>query len=194
MVIEPSSTTVNKKTKRKPKSRLQRKKELASWMFVIIPTFIILLFYFYPMVQAFWLSLHTGAGMNLQFTGFSNYTRLISDPAFLTALKNTSIYLIFLIPIMIFLALIFSVLLNNKSLKFKGIFRTIVFLPAITSLVAYSVVFKYLFSNNGVVNQLLMTFSLIDSPIHWLGDPFWARVLIVIAITWRWTGYNMIFY
>ncbi|WP_343755667.1 sugar ABC transporter permease [Alkalibacterium iburiense] len=165
-----------------------------SWMFVIIPTFFIVLFYFYPMIQAFWLSLHSGAGVNLDFVGGANYQRLFNDQAFIAAVRNTFFYLIFQIPLMIILALIFSVVLNQKTLKFKGIFRTIVFLPAITSLVAYSLVFRYLFANNGIINQFLMFINIIDSPIMWLGDPFWARVLIVIAITWRWTGYNMIFY
>lgn len=164
------------------------------WTFVIIPTVFILLFYFYPMLQAFWLSLHSGAGINLDFVGFDNYRRLFVDQAFLTAVRNTFLFFIFQIPIMIILALIFSVVLNQKSLKFKGIFRTIVFLPAITSLVAYSLIFRYLFANNGIVNQILMFFNIVDSPIIWLGHPFWARVLIIIAITWRWTGYNMIFY
>ncbi|EXJ23340.1 Nucleoside ABC transporter, permease protein 1 [Alkalibacterium sp. AK22] len=180
--------------KNKGMGKLERNRVIMSWTFVIIPTFFILLFYFYPMVQAFWLSLHTGAGVNLTFTGFDNYRRLFSDQAFIAALTNTFIFLVFQIPLMIILALVFSVILNQKTLKLKGIFRTLVFLPSITSLVAYSLVFRYLFSNNGIVNQILMGINLIDSPVLWLGDPFWARVLIIIAITWRWTGYNMIFY
>lgn len=179
---------------KKSRGNLQKKREMISWIFVIIPTLFIFLFYFYPMIQAFWLSLQSGVGVNLNFVGLDNYRRLFADPQFLTAVKNTFIYLIFQVPLMILLGLFFSVLLNNKSLKFKGIFRTIVFLPAITSLVAYSVIFKYLFSADGIVNQILMTFNLVDSPILWLGDPFWAKALIIIAITWRWTGYNMIFY
>ncbi|MEC6747020.1 sugar ABC transporter permease [Marinilactibacillus sp. XAAS-LB27] len=165
-----------------------------SWAFVIIPTFFIVVFYFYPMIQSLWLSLHSGAGIGLEFVGIENYKRLFNDQAFLTAVKNTFIFFIFQIPVMIFLALIFSVVLNNKALRFKGLFRTLVFLPSITSLVAYSLIFKYLFANNGIVNQVLMFLNLTNDPILWLGDPFWAKVLIVIAITWRWTGYNMIFY
>lgn len=180
--------------KKKKMGKLERNRIIMSWTFVIIPTLFIILFYFYPMIQAFWLSLHTGAGINLNFTGLANYRRLFNDQAFLTAMRNTFIFLIFQIPLMIILALMFSVVLNQKTLKFKGLFRTIVFLPAITSLVAYSLVFRYLFANNGIVNQVLMAVNLVDSPILWLGNPFWARVLIIIAITWRWTGYNMIFY
>lgn len=132
--------------------------------------------------------------MNLKFNGIGNYTRLFTDSMFLTAVKNTFIFLIFQVPMMVILALFISVLLNDKNLKFKGFFRTAIFLPCITSLVAYSVVFKYLFSSDGLVNSLLMNLHLINMPIEWITHPFWAKVTIIIAITWRWTGYNMIFY
>jgi lactose/L-arabinose transport system permease protein len=98
------------------------------------------------------------------------------------------------VPIMIFLALICAVLLNSTSLKFKGFFRTALFLPSVTSLVAYSILFKSMFSLEGVINDGLMALNVISEPISWLGEPFWARTVIILAITWRWTGYNMIFY
>ena len=79
-------------------------------------------------------------------------------------------------------------------MKFKGLFRTALFLPCITSLVSYSLIMKSLFSVNGLVNQMLLNMHLVDAPIQWLTDPFWAKVLIIISITWRWTGYNMIFF
>ncbi|MFP5107037.1 carbohydrate ABC transporter permease [Neobacillus sp. C211] len=164
------------------------------WSFVIIAAVMIFLFYFYPMVQALILSFQSGVGANLTFTGIDNYTRLFKDPTFLTTVKNTVIYLIIQVPVMILLALFLSVLLNNKTLKFKGFFRTAIFLPCVTSLVAYSVIFKYLFGQDGIINIMLMKVSLISEPIQWLTDPFWAKIAIIVAITWRWTGYNMIFY
>jgi lactose/L-arabinose transport system permease protein len=164
------------------------------WSFVTIAAVMICLFYFYPMVQAFIMSLKSGRGTNLTFVGLENYARLLKDPVFLTTLKNTVIYLIIQVPIMIILALFISVLLNDKALKFKGFFRTAIFLPCVTSLVAYSVTFKYLFGQDGIVNIMLMKLSLISEPVQWLTDPFWAKITIIVAITWRWTGYNMIFY
>jgi lactose/L-arabinose transport system permease protein len=179
---------------RKHNNNLRFKNGLIGWSFITIATLMICLFYFYPMVQALVLSFQSGAGTNLQFIGFDNYLRLFTDPTFIAAVKNTVIYLIIQVPIMIILALLISVLLNDKKLKLKGFFRTAIFLPCITSLVAYSVVFKYLFGAEGFINQFLINVSLISEPIQWLTDPFWAKVTIIIAITWRWTGYNMIFY
>lgn len=170
------------------------KKSLIGWMFIGIAVVMIGTFYFYPMFQALNLSFQSGLGTNLNYVGFANYKRVLTDATFITAFKNTFIYLLVQVPIMILLGLFIAVLLNERLLKFKGFFRTAIFLPCITSLVAYSVVFKYLFANDGLVNQLLLKLSLVSEGLQWLTDPFWAKVTIIIAITWRWTGYNMIFY
>ncbi|WP_425450947.1 carbohydrate ABC transporter permease [Saliterribacillus persicus] len=170
------------------------KKKNIGWLFIILSVLGISLFYFYPMAQALILSLQSGMGANLEFVGLDNYVRLFNDPTFITALTNTVIYLLIQVPLMIVLALIFSVLLNDPTLKFKGFFRTAIFLPAVTSLVAYAVIFKYLFGNNGLINDFLVDLNIIAEPLNWLSDPLLAKITIVIAITWRWTGYNMIFY
>lgn len=170
------------------------KTKLTGWTFVGISTFMISVFYFYPMIQAFILSLQSGAGTNLSFVGLDNYKRVFSDPTFIAAFKNTFIFLIVQVPIMILLGLFLSVLLNDPKLKFKSFFRIAIFLPCVTSLVAYSVIFKDLFAVDGIINKLLFNLSIVPEGINWLTDPFWAKVAIIIAITWRWTGYNMIFY
>jgi len=173
---------------------IRMRTRVTGWCFVIAAVVLICLFYFYPMIQAFNLSLKSGVGTNLQYVGFENYKRLFTDSNFITAVTNTFIYLIVQVPIMIILALLLSVMLNSDKLRLKGLFRTAIFLPCVTSLVAYSVIFKYLFANDGLVNLLLLRLSIIDRPIGWITDPFWAKVTIILAITWRWTGYNMIFY
>lgn len=189
-----SEVANQKKPKKKKMNKHNLKSFLIGWAFIILPVIMIALFYFYPMIQSLILSFQSGSGVNLEFVGLNNYKRLLQDPTFITAAKNTLIFLIFQVPIMIVLSIFFSTLLNQKALKLKGVFRTLIFLPSITSLVAYSVIFKYLFSNDGIVNKMLMGLSIIDNPILWLSHPFWAKVLIIIAITWRWSGYNMIFF
>ncbi|RCW16741.1 lactose ABC transporter permease [Streptococcus gallolyticus] len=164
------------------------------WIFIGLPTLFIVTFYFYPMVQAFLTSLQSGSGNQLTFVGLDNYRRLGTDPVFLQSLGNTLLFLLVQVPIMVILSIFFSVILNQKTLKFKGLFRTLVYLPCVTSLVAYSIVFKSLFSNEGIINKLLAFLHLIDEPLLWLSDPFLAKLVIIFAITWRWTGYNMIFF
>ncbi len=146
------------------------------------------------MITAFVTSLQSGMGVNLTFNGFGNYSRLFKDPVFIQALTNTLTYLVIQVPLMTVLALTIATVLNSKRLRFRSFFRTAIFLPSVTSLVAYSVVFKNMFAPNGIVNGLLMSINLIDEPIMWITDGFWAKITIIIAITWRWTGYNMIFY
>lgn len=165
-----------------------------TWKFIALPVLLIVIFGFYPMVQAFLLSFQSGKGTAIHFSGIDNYIKLFHDSLFLEAVKNTLIYLVVQVPIMLLLALIIASMLNSNNIKFKGFFRTAIFLPCITSLVAYSVLFKSLFSVDGFINKILMSVNIIDTPIQWLLDPFWAKVVIIIAITWRWTGYNMMFY
>ena len=162
--------------------------------FLVIPVVMITLLVFVPMVFGLITSFQTGTPMNMTFDGLANYKRLLSDKTFITAFKNTVLYLIIQVPIMLFLAIIISNFLNDKKLKFKGLFRTAIFLPCITSLVSYSLVMKSIFANDGIVNEILMKLHLIADPIQWITHPFWAKVLIIISITWRWTGYNMIFF
>ena len=180
--------------KRKVSAGINSKENLWGWIFIALGTFLIGLFVFYPMVQSLFMSMQSGKGNNLKFSGIDNYIRMASDPTLIKAIGNTFIYLLVQVPIMIILALIISSVLNDKNLKFSGFFRTAIFLPCVTGLVAYSIIMKSIFAADGLVNKLLMSIHLISGPIEWVTHPFWAKILIIIAITWRWTGYNMIFY
>lgn len=166
----------------------------SGWKFVSIAVVLVMLFNIYPIINSLILSTMTGKGIVYKFNGLGNIQRLFTDTVFKTALKNTFTFFIIQVPIMIFMALILASLLNERNLKFKSWFRTAIFLPCVTSLVAYSVLFKSMFSFDGIINNFLLNVHIISTPIPWLTDPFWAKVTIIIAITWRWTGYNMIFY
>ncbi len=128
------------------------------------------------------------------FTGLNNFKRMLGDTIFLQSLKNTFFYLIIQVPVMLVMALSIATLLNSKVLKWKGFFRTSIFLPCVTSLVAYSILFKMMFSMDGIVNQILIHFGILDAPYQYLQNSGWARAVIIIAMLWRWTGYNVIFY
>lgn len=164
------------------------------WVFISIALALIALFNLYPVISSFLLSFQTGKGSVYRFNGFGNIIRLAGDTVVLKALANTFTYFIFQVPVMIVLALSIAVVLNDPGLKLRGFFRTAIFLPCVTSLVAYSVLFRSMFSLDGLVNRALLAIHAVSSPIPWLLDPFWAKVLIIIALTWRWTGYNMMFY
>ena len=173
---------------------LERKYKIAGWYFVMPASLLIFLFSFIPMVRAFILSLQSGVGNNLSFCGIKNYVRLFQDEKFIASLKNVIIYFAFQVPIMLFIAIILACILNDKKLKFKGLFRTIIFLPCATSLVASALIFKSLFALDGLVNVLLVNHHFISQPINWLTHPVWAKGIVIFTITWRWTGYNTVFF
>lgn len=175
-------------------SRLGRSEQIAGWTFVAPALVLLGIFMIYPILWSLWMSFQVGKGMNFSFGGFANIIRLTKDPIFIRALVNTCIFFIVQVPIMIVLALVFANALNNPTLRFRGVFRTAIFLPCVTSLIAYSTLFKSMFATDGIVNKSLMGLHIIGAPFSWLGDPIGAKTVIIIAITWRWTGYNMVFY
>lgn len=171
---------------------LARKQNLTGWVFLAPATILICWMSFYPMIRAFILSLQTGMGINLSFGGIANYTRILKDATFRQTLFNTFFYLIIQVPVMLILALALASMLNDKDLKFKGLFRTAIFLPCATSLVSYSMIFRSMFANDGFINTVLRNLGL--TPIMWFSNAWTARAVIIIALIWRWTGYNMVFY
>ena len=168
--------------------------DINGWGFIGPALVLIVAFMAYPIGKSLWMSMQSGQGSMMKFVGFGNIERMFVDPVFMTALTNTFIFLIVQVPIMIVLALIMASCLNMPNLKFRGLLRTAIFLPCVTSLVAYSVLFKSMFSYDGLINVTLLKFGLITQGIPWLTDPLWSKVVIITALTWRWTGYNMIFY
>jgi lactose/L-arabinose transport system permease protein len=174
----------------------ERRRNLTGWTFLLPAALMIAVMSFYPMIQAFILSLQTGRGTKMDFADplYFNYARLLEDEIFKMTLKNTFIYLIIQVPIMLVLALILANLLNDRNLRFKGLWRTSIFLPCAVSLVSYSLVFRTLFANDGFVNDALTGLGILDNPVNWLGQPDTARFVIILGLIWRWTGYNMVFY
>lgn len=175
---------------------LVAKQRIAGWTFLTPATLMIVVMSFYPMVRAFIISLQTGAGANMRFAEpiFSNYKRILADKVFQQSIVNTFLYLIIQVPIMLLLAILLAQLLNNQQLKFKGLFRTCVFLPCATSLVSYAIIFRSLFAQEGLINTILVNLHILDRGYNFLGNSVSAKIVIIIALIWRWTGYNMVFY
>ena len=175
---------------------LAAKQKAAGWIFLAPASIMIAIMSFYPMIRAFIISLQTGAGANMRFAYpiFSNYKRILADKVFQQSIGNTFLYLIIQVPIMLILAILLAQLLNNKDLKFKGFFRTCVFLPCATSLVSYSLIFRSMFATDGLINSILIKLGILSTGYNFLGNSASAKIVIILALIWRWTGYNMVFY
>ncbi len=176
------------------KASLEAKYRRAGWEFVLPAAILIFVLNFFPMIRAFFLSLQSGVANNLHFTGLRNYIRLFQDERFLYSVRNVFIYLIFQVPIMLLLALVLASILNDTRLKYRGLFRTMVFLPCATALVSSALIFKSIFGMDGIINHWCLQLGLLSEPKNWLTDPVWAKIIIIICITWRWTGYNTVFF
>lgn len=182
--------------KQKKGMSLLAKQSAAGWVWLMPATVLIAVMSFFPMIRAFIISLKTGSSAALvwQEPLFNNYIRMFQDKIFLRSVGNTFIYLCIQVPIMLVLAILLAQLLNNKDLKLKGLFRTCVFLPCATSLVSYALIFKSLFATEGLINTILVNLHILSENYNFLGNVASAKAIIIIALIWRWTGYNMVFY
>lgn len=172
------------------------KQKAAGWIYLAPATILIFIMSFWPIIQAVITSFKTGSSANMQWANpfAHNYTRMFQDAVFKRSIGNTFLYLIIEVPIMLVLAILLAQLLNNKHLKFKGLFRTCVFLPCATSLVSYALIFKSLFATQGLINTILVKLGILESNFNFLGTGWSAKIIIIVALIWRWTGYNMVFF
>lgn len=176
---------------RVPGSRLAARRNRPGLWFALPAAALLLIFFAYPLATSLLQSFFKTSGGQSTFVGIDQYVRLFHDPLVLKSLGTALLILVVQVPIMIALAVGLAYILNQAWVRFRSGFRLITFLPAITTLVAYSVVFRVLMTTDGgALNQLLGVFGV--APIDWLNNEFWARVAVIASITWRWTGYNMV--
>lgn len=176
----------------KARRRLLTQKN-APYVFLLPMILLYAIFKFYPYLSSAWLSFTTNDSGHQSFTGLSNYKRLFSDQLFWRSLGNTAIILVVQVPIMLILAILLAVAFNSVFLKFRTVFRMGYFLPIVMGLVAYGILFKNMLdANSGVVNYILGQIHI--SPIPWLTDSTWAKISIIVAMTWHYTGQNAIIF
>ncbi len=161
-------------------------------MYFVLPAVVLFgLFFAYPLVSSLWQSFFATRGGVTTFVGLDQYMRLFSDPLIAKSLGTAGILLLVQVPLMMALSVGLAYMLNQSWLKFRTGFRVLHFLPAVTTLVAYSVVFRVMLATDGgAVNQIIGVIGV--APIDWLNNETWARVALIASITWRWTGYNMV--
>ena len=155
------------------------------------------LFFFLPVAASLLLSFTDfdiyalGRLDRLRFIGLENYRRLLNDPMFCTALKNTLYFVIVGGPLSVLVSLGAALLVNHRLTRFQGVFRALLFLPVVTTLVAVAVVWRYLYHPRyGFLNYVLGLAGL--PPIDWLGDSDWAMPAIILMAVWKNFGFNMV--
>ena len=174
-----------------------KSRSLAGWIFVAPALIAIAVFFVVPVVAALAMSLtdfdiYALADLaNLRFVGLDNYAQLLQTPLFWQALLNTAYFVVIGVPLSIGTSLGAALLLHSRLARGQAFFRTALFAPVVTTLVAVAVVWRYLFHTRyGFLNYALAAVGI--EPIDWLGDPAWAMPAIVLLSVWKNFGYNMV--
>ncbi|MBW5410041.1 sugar ABC transporter permease [Brachyspira hampsonii] len=161
--------------------------------YLSIPVIItLILFNFWPFIETIVLSFMTQRRGEFLFNGIKNYQRLFGDNIFRAAIVNSFIFYIIRLPIMLITSTLLGSIIHRGVKKLKSFFEASYFIPVLVDAVAYSMIFLLIFQDRGVINFVLSKFGI--EAIPWLKQTIPAKLLIVIAVSWRWTGYNMILF
>jgi multiple sugar transport system permease protein len=168
-----------------------------AWCFVAPALLVIVAFFFVPVVAALALSLTDfdiyalADSRNLRVVGLGNYAQLLRTPLFWQAFGNTLYFVAVGVPLSITVSFGTALLLHSRLARFQALFRTALFAPVVTTLVAVAVIWRYLYNPHyGLLNYAFGQLGL--PPIDWLGDPRWAMPAIILFAVWKNFGYNMI--
>lgn len=170
-----------------------------SWSYIYLaPMFVLLMvFVVYPIFGSLGYTLYAwnGIGDPSNYVGLDNFVRVIHDAFFWGAFLHTLIYTAILVPIQLTLALILALVLNNPKLRFASFYRSVYFIPAVTSPAVIAVVIQLILSNFGDnLSQALVKLHLTKQPIDWLGDPRFALGIIIMIGIWNTLGYNLVYF
>lgn len=171
------------------------KKYYIPYMYIAPFYLLFIIFGAFPIIYAFYLSFHKWNGLDAKiYIGFENYVLLFNNPVFWKAAYNTLFITVIAHIPMLIIALIVAFIINSGMIKFKDFFRTVYFLPVLTSSVAISIVFLTIFGvRAGLVNYAL-SFIGVDPIDWWGGSGQWIKPAIIILFIWKWLGYNMVIY
>lgn len=168
-------------------------KKITPYLF-ILPAFIVLVvFFFIPFFQTIGLSFfdYSSSIYNPSFAGIDNYIKLFKEPIFYKVMFNTFMYLIIAVPFLVIFPLFIAILINQK-IKGITLYKILIYLPVIVSIVVAAIAFKWLYSTQGVLNYILSIFNI--NSIGWLTDTKWALFSVAIVTIWKGVGYYMMIY
>jgi arabinosaccharide transport system permease protein len=167
--------------------------KVAPYVFILPFLLTFIIFFAYPMVSTVVMSFQKVSAGNSQFVGINNY-KTLWNPIFIKSLKNSAFYTIVTCALMIPIPLILAAMLNSKLMKKKTLFRSVMFIPALTSVVVAGTIFRLMFGEleGSFMNQLIGSFGM--EPLVWLRRPTTVWIALFLLCLWRWTGVNMMYF
>ncbi len=175
------------------KKSIWKKYDMAAFLYILPAFTIIAMFHIFPIGFAFVMSFYKTGIRNYfrEFNGLENYHTVLTDEYFWSSIWNTVYYVIGTVPVSIFLSLFIAILLNQK-IKGLEAYRVIYFIPVVTSVVAISIVWKYIYQADGIFNKCLGLIGITGT--DWLGSTFWAMPAIILMSIWKGLGYNVVIF
>ena len=178
---------------------VEARQNRAGWAFVAPALVLIGVFFFVPVLAGLFLSFTDfdiyaiGRPDTARFMGVENYRQVLSNPLFWQALGNTLLFVVLGGPLSVLTSLVAALLVSAKRVRYPGLFRSIFFMPVVTTLVAVAIVWRYLYHPQyGLLNWALGAVGI--HPVDWLGDPHWAMFAIILLAVWKNFGYNMLIF
>jgi len=167
-----------------------------SYLFILPGAVLALMFTFYPVVASWYISFLEWSGLNddRTFVGLDNYAGAVNDALFWDAFRRTFLFALVGVPATLALSLVVAIVLNNQALRMRAIFRTMFFLPVVTTTAIVGVVLSMIMNPfDGPLNAFLLTLGVVDAPIDFLGDPQIALYSVAGVWVWKWMGISMIY-
>ena len=173
---------------------MKSKTRLTPWVFLAPALLIALMFYVWPFINTVVLSFTDARALGGgEFTGVENYQRLLDDPKFWLALRNTALYVVVVVPLLMFLPLLLAVLVEKK-LPGIGFFRSVFYSPVVASMVVVGLIWTWLLASDGMVNQVLEGLRIVQGPLPFLTDSTLLLVSCMLVTVWKGLGYYMVVY
>lgn len=168
-------------------------KKYTPYLFLLPAAAVLIVFFFIPFFQTFGLSFfdYSSSLYNPTFNGFDNYTKLFHEPIFYKVMFNTFMYLVIAVPFLVTFPLFLAILINQK-IRGITLYKILIYLPVIVSIVVAAIAFKWLYATQGILNYLLSIFH--SAPIGWLTDTKWALFSVAVVTIWKGIGYYMMIY
>ena len=165
----------------------------APYLFILPSAIVLVIFFFIPFFQTFLLSFldYSHNIYKPEIIGLQNYINLFHNPVFYKVMWNTFLYLIVAVPVLAVFPLFLAILINQK-IKGVTLYKILIYLPVIVSIVVAAIAFKWLYADQGILNYIVTKLGL--EPIGWLTDPNFALYSVIIVTIWKGIGYYMIIY
>lgn len=162
------------------------------YLFLLPAVMLLVVFFFIPFFQTVLMSFQDYNNIyNADFIGITNYIKLFQNPIFYKVLLNTFIYLAVAVPILAIIPLFLAILLNQQ-IRGITLYKILIYLPVIVSIVVAAIAFKWLYAEQGILNYIVTSLGL--ESIGWLTDPKWALYSVIIVTIWKGIGYYMMIY